>query len=1106
MPITTTAATPGATEPWQMVDAPTAGMTPDLDSDHGADDAALLAAHPASTALRVFLYRSQTAPNGALTMKIVSHGQALALGHAAEVLDRLGLPLLDYRSRHFRHGAASATVQTLALAGLTQATHDRGALDQSALDQLAAALRSALAGDAESDGFTRLIFSAGITLKESRLLRALAHYWHQLGCVFASDAIAAALLAQPAASRALLAWFTARFDPAESDRDARTSHLAAAAQSSIASLSGNDERRIFAGLANLLGAVVRTNFFQRDAAGRDKDYLALKFACAAVDGMPEPRPLFEIFVHSARMAGVHLRGGKVARGGLRWSDRLHDFRTEVLGLFKAQMVKNVVIVPEGAKGGFVVKQPPAGGDALRQAGIACYSTLIRGLLDVTDNLCDGRVVPPPQVVRHDDDDPYLVVAADKGTATFSDIANQISAAYGFWLGDAFASGGSVGYDHKQLGITARGAWEAVKRHFRELGVDASGEPLTVIGVGDMSGDVFGNGLLMSAQQQLLGAFDHRHIFIDPQPLATAFTERQRLFALPASSWADFAAACLGPGGAVYPRNADSVPLSPEAQQRFGLPATATPTALIQALLQAEVDLLWLGGIGTYVRAAGESDEQVGDRNNNAIRIEERQLRCRVVGEGANLGLTQRARSEAAQHGVRLNTDAIDNAGGVSCSDHEVNIKILLDSVLADGQLAASERHALLASMSGETCGLVLRDIQLQTQALSVASARAATDLDRHRRLIAFFERRGQLERGLAGLPADADLAARQALGQGLTRPELSVLLAHTKIALFGEFIASTLPDDALLEHDLLGYFPTPLRQRFAAAIRRHPLRREIITTAVVNSMVNRVGSGFVNDIYERTGAADAEVARAYLVSRELFGLEDCWCAIEALDTPANSASHIALLLASREIAELATLWLLRHQAAPIDISSTVAALRPLLAEAQSAALLQDGSPLAEAAAAYRQRLTLAGAPPALVEHMTRLWLLAGNLDLLSLAASQGLPLPPVLRAVDALREHLHLPALGELLASAPCSSPREASARTWLREVAGSVPIQLLRRHPLPADADSAAWLQQLLAGRQATLALYRRRYQDLTSQDQGDLAATVLVAAALRELVAEAA
>src|SRR5574343_291860 len=617
---------------------------------------------------------------------------------------------------------------------------------------------------------------------------------------------------------------------------------------------------------------------------------------------------------------------------MRWLDVPLDFRTEVLGLFKAQIVKNVVIVPEGAKGGFVIRQPPAaGGEALRAEAIACYSTLIRGLLDLTDNLVDGRVVPPPAVRRHDADDPYLVVAADRGTASFSDIANAISAEYGFWLGDAFASGGSVGYDHKALGITARGAWEAVQRHFRELGVDARHEPIEVVGVGDMSGDVFGNGLLLAAGMRRVGALDHRHIFVDPQPQGeAAFAERRRLFALPTSAWADFDPAALGPGGAVYARSAKTLHLSAEAQSRFGLAAEVTPEQLMAALLQAEVDLLWLGGIGTYVRAYDESDAAAGDRANDAIRIAGRQLRARVVGEGANLGLTQRGRIEAALNGVALNTDAIDNAGGVSCSDHEVNIKILLNTAQADGRLPRPERDALLASMADEVCDLVLPDIRLQTQALSVATTRAATDLDRHRRLIGFFEQSGQLERSLAGLPTDDQLAARRASARGLTRPELAVLLAHTKIALFGEIINADLPADPLLEQDLLNYFPSRLREAFRDDILNHPLRREIVTMTVVNSMVNRVGSGFVNDIHERTGATDAEVARAYLVARELFGLEDCWAQIEALDTAAGSAAHRTLMQATREIVELATVWLLRHRPSPLDISSTVAELRPMM--------------------------------------------------------------------------------------------------------------------------------------------------------------------------------
>ena len=642
--------------------------------------------------------------------------------------------------------------------------------------------------------------------------------------------------------------------------------------------------------------------------------------------------MFEIFVYSPRVEGVHLRGGPVARGGLRWSDRREDFRTEVLGLVKAQMVKNAVIVPVGSKGGFVPKRLPAGGDrdAIHAEGVACYRTFIQGLLDVTDNLIAGKVVPPPDVVRHDGDDPYLVVAADKGTATFSDIANEISAEYDFWLDDAFASGGSQGYDHKGMGITARGAWESVKRHFRELGLNTQRQPFTVVGIGDMGGDVFGNGMLLSPQIKLVGAFNHMHIFLDPDPdPVSSLAERQRLFALPRSTWDDYDRSLLSAGGGVYPRSAKSIDITPEVQACLGIEAERlSPAGLIQAMLKAPADLLWNGGIGTYAKSSKEHHDAAGDRANDAVRVNADELRCRVIGEGGNLGFTQAARIQFAQAGGRIYTDAIDNAAGVDCSDHEVNIKVLVNDVVQSGDMTMKQRNTLLESMTDEVGELVLRDNYLQTQALSLAAAQAPLMLDVHARLLRHLERVGGLDRGIEHLPDKEELDERHAIGAGLAAPELSVVLAYVKINLFVSLLESDFPDDPYLTQVLVAYFPRPLRDEFAARMPNHRLCREIVSTVMANELVNRQGTSFMFRLEEETGAKSADVTRAYLASRDIFGMEGIWAEIEALDNLVPATVQQSMLFEGRKLVERCTRWLLRHQSLPLDVSAIIQRFAP----------------------------------------------------------------------------------------------------------------------------------------------------------------------------------
>jgi glutamate dehydrogenase len=784
----------------------------------------------------------------------------------------------------------------------------------------------------------RLVLACGLQWREVAMLRAYSRYLRQIGMTFSQTYIARTMVQHRRLSQLLVRLFCTLFDPAQrEDFRSRAAGVLAELRQGLEAVQSLDEDRILRGFLTVIKETLRTNFFQRGGDGKAKPYLSFKLDSRSIRQLPDPKPRFEIFVYSPRVEGVHLRGGMVARGGIRWSDRREDFRTEILGLLKAQMVKNAVIVPVGAKGGFVVKKPPATGgrEALLAEGIECYKTLIRGMLDLTDNIVGDAVAPPADVVRRDGDDTYLVVAADKGTATFSDVANGVAAEYGFWLDDAFASGGSAGYDHKKMGITARGAWVAVQRHFRELGRNIQEQPFTCVGVGDMSGDVFGNGMLLSTHTRLLAAFDHRHIFVDPNPdEGKSFAERQRLFALPRSSWADYDRAAMSAGGDVFERGAKQVVLADEAAAALGLgnKKKLTPNELVQAILTAQVDLLWLGGIGTFVKHSKERHADVGDRANDSVRVDANHLRCKVVGEGANLGFTQRARIELALAGGRLNTDAIDNSAGVDTSDHEVNIKIALNDAMARGALTREGRDTLLPEMTDEVGALVLRDNYLQTQAISLTESMAPELLDRHARFIRALEKAGKLDRRLEFLPDEDEIRQRGAQRRGLVRPELSVLLAYAKIWLYEDLLASDVPDDPLLGEDLLRYFPTAMVERFRDAIEHHRLRREIVATYITNSTVNRVGPSFVFRMMEATARSAQEVARAYTITRDAFELRQVWAAIEELDNKVPAELQLRLLQEVRRLSEHATLWFLQRFDQELDVSRVVATFRPALRE------------------------------------------------------------------------------------------------------------------------------------------------------------------------------
>jgi glutamate dehydrogenase len=805
----------------------------------------------------------------------------------------------------------------------------------SELPSVAAQLEGALAalwnGEIDDDDFNALVLDARLTWRQVVVLRAYAKYLRQAGTMFSQDYIAHVLRHNPVIARQLIRLFESRFDPDRHSGEAeRSEALVEEITGELDEVASLDEDRILRAYLGLIMATLRTNYFRVKPGSDDwLNYLVFKLDAGAVPDLPAPRPRFELFVYSPRFEGVHLRFAGVARGGLRWSDRREDFRTEILGLAKAQEVKNAVIVPSGAKGGFVCKQlpDPAGREAHFAEVRGCYQQFIRAMLDVTDNIKAGQVIPPERVVRLDGDDPYLVVAADKGTATFSDTANEIALDRGFWLGDAFASGGSAGYDHKKMGITARGAWESVTFHFATLGVNIATTNFTVAGIGDMSGDVFGNGMLLSEHTQLVAAFDHRHVFIDPDPdAARSFAERRRLFGLPRSSWADYDAGLISAGGGIWPRTAKSVPVSPQAAAVLGLGSgtkALSPDQLITAILLAPVDLLWNGGIGTYVKASSQSNADVGDRSNDAVRVDGGALRCKVVGEGGNLGLTQEARIEYSLAGGLVNTDFIDNSAGVDTSDHEVNIKILLDEVVRDEEMTTADRDELMAAMTDEVGQLVLGHNYHQNRALAAAKAQANPMLHVHARYIRKLERDGRVKRRLEVLPADKDIAERRSAGGGLTLPEFSVLLAHTKIAAAQDVLASEVPDDPYLRKVLTSYFPVPLRKRFADRMESHRLHREIITTAVVNDMVDRAGTTFAFRLNEETGASVPDITESWLVAREVFGMAGFWDQVKGLDGQVPISAQVQALLEGRKLTERAARWLLHFRRPPFDIQATI---------------------------------------------------------------------------------------------------------------------------------------------------------------------------------------
>ena len=917
------------------------GYQESFDARSAVTDIGMIERLPSTNGIAMTLYRPVGAAEDSMRFKVMYQNEPLELSTVIPILENLGLRVLaEHPYRISQPGGGVIWMHDFRLAfGLPVAVDVhavRGTFEE--------AFANILSGATESDGFNRLILGARLNWREVTLLRAYANYMKQIGFNTTQDFIADTLAQHPEITRNLVALFRTSFDPrvnkGAGDEERRTERLRSKVIAALDEVANLNEDLTLRRYLDLINATLRTNYFQKHPDGRDKAYISIKFSPREIPDMPAPRPMFEIFVYSPKVEGVHLRGGKVARGGLRWSDRLQDYRTEVLGLVKAQQVKNAVIVPDGAKGGFVPKQlnKEMSRDEYQAEGVACYQTFIRGLLDVTDNLVDGDVVTPDNVIPKDWHDPYLVVAADRGTATFSDIANDIALEYNFWLGDAFASGGSQGYDHKGMGITARGAWVSVQRHFREKRIDIQQQDFTVIGVGDMAGDVFGNGMLLSEHIRLQAAFNHLHIFIDPNPDAAAsFKERQRLFALPRSSWEDYDKQLISKGGGVFSRAAKSIRITAAMRKAFDITAdTLTPNELINALLKAPVDMIWNGGIGTYVKASWETHAMVGDKANDGLRVDGDELRCKVFGEGGNLGMTQLARVEFALNGGACNTDFIDNAAGVDCSDHEVNIKILLEQLVKAGDLTLKQRNRLLAAMTGEVAALVLQNNYRQTLAISIAEHEVAQRQTEYRRFIDFLESGKRLDRKLEFLPSDEAIVDRQGQGKSLTRPELSVLISYAKVMLKETLINSDISEDRYIAREVETAFPARLRKKYLRNIYKHRLKPEIVATQVANDMINNLGITAAHRLLETSGASLPDVARAYIVSRDVFQFERFQAYIASLDNEVPADFQHDLMSNMIRRVRRGTRWFLRNRRLGLDPAKEVATFEQGLLDIQEA--------------------------------------------------------------------------------------------------------------------------------------------------------------------------
>ncbi|MEJ2867017.1 NAD-glutamate dehydrogenase [Actinomycetospora sp. OC33-EN08] len=1092
----------------------------DFPPERGVADLLVLDGLSGPDDLAVRLYRpgdhgadTDDPEGGDRRLKLYLVGRRITLSTVLPVLQSMGVEVVDERPYEVRRSdGRTAWINDFGLRmGLDSAAAD----DEDLTRRAAEAFTEIWRGRVGTDGFNALVLTAGLSWRQAALLRALARYQRQIGSTYGQSYITDVVSAHTDVAVGLVQLFEARFDPGlDGDRAARVADLDAQVESAIEAVTSLDADRILRALLGLVRATLRSNYFLLDDEGRPRDVLAFKLDPARVPGVPQPCPAIETFVHSNRLEGVHLRFGPIARGGLRWSDRIQDYRTEILGLVKAQAVKNAVIVPVGAKGGFVVKRPPAptgdpaaDRDAQRAEGVACYRLFIGSLLDLVDDRSNhgahADVVVPERVVRYDGDDTYLVVAADKGTATFSDIANEVATSRGFWLGDAFASGGSVGYDHKAMGITARGAWESVRRHFRELGRDVASDAITVVGIGDMSGDVFGNGMLLSEHLRIVAAFDHRHVFLDPDPdPAASFAERRRLFELPRSSWADYDESLISTGGGVYPRTLKRIPVSEQVAAALGLQGTDAldPPALIRAILRAPVDLLWNGGIGTYVKAAEETHADAGDKGNDAVRVDGAELRAKVVGEGGNLGLTQRGRIEFARAGGRVNTDAIDNSAGVDCSDHEVNIKILLDSLVERGELAEERRDSQIAATTDDVAALVLADNVAQNDVLGVARAHAADMLNVHEAQVTELEDRGRIDRELDVLPDAEGFEERRQAGEGLSGPELAQLMAHVKLDLTEALADDDLPDAEVFTRRLPSYFPPVLASTYPDAVVSHPLRRRIVTTMVANEVVDGGGLSYVHRLVAEVSATPADAVRAYQVATKVFGL-DALAADIADATAAGLPTHAAdgLTLGSRRVLDRASRWLLTHRPQPLAMGAEIQRFAPAVANLgpRVASMLRGGE--ADGLAERVQAMVSVGAPAELAERVVGALYGFGLLDVTEVteiaeADHDDDPddLVSVAELYYALSDHLGIDRLLTVVASLSRQDRWDALARLSLRDELYSslraVTLDVLADTDVSESADEkiAHWEQantsRLVRARTSLAEIARSGRTDLTT------------------------
>jgi glutamate dehydrogenase len=1101
-----------------------------VDASTAVDDIARIDRLRSGRRAILAVHRRPGDPERMVRAKLFS-ASPVTLSEVVPTFEHMGARVIDERPYEIRPRPADGDPVWVYDVGLSC---DPADLDRAG-EEFATAFLGVWTGRFEDDRLNGLVMRVGLSGRQITVLRAVLRYLRQAVIPFSDSYMITTLLDNPSIAGRLVALFEARFDP-DADEDRREQNVErthAEIIEAIDSVASLDADRILRSVLSVIDAMLRTNHWREIDGEPHPSYLSFKLDPSRLDMLPLPRPRFEIFVYSPRVEGVHLRGGRVARGGLRWSDRREDFRTEVLGLMKAQMVKNALIVPVGSKGGFVVKRPPPAADreAFLQEGIDCYRTFLHGLLDLTDNYVEDGVAPPERVVRYDSDDPYLVVAADKGTARFSDIANSVSEDYGFWLGDAFASGGSHGYDHKAMGITARGAWESVKRHFRELGLDVAGGQFTVVGVGDMAGDVFGNGMLRSRHTRLVAAFNHAHIFLDPDPDPDAsYVERRRLFELPRSAWSDYDTAAISEGGGVYPRSAKSIEITPQVRSALGTESVRmSPNELISAILRAPVDLLYNGGVGTYVKAATETHAEVGDRANDALRVDGAELRCRVVAEGGNLGFTQRGRIEYALRGGaegtggRINTDAIDNVAGVNCSDHEVNIKILLGDLITDGELLEDQRDTVLESMTDAVGEEVLYGSYTQTQALSLAVRQSVTMRDVQARLLRWLETHAGLDREIEVLPTEEVLAERRAERRGLVSPELAVVMAYVKIALYEELLDSDLPDDPYLLGDLERYFPAPLgtgsasadrapagtagAERYTREIGEHRLRRELVATIVAGQLVDRGGTTFAFRLGEEMGATAPQLARAFAVAREVFEMRDFWDAIEDLDNRIEAGTQMSMLLEGRRLVERATRWLCRSRArTEIDVTQTAhhfeEGVRELYAAIPEMLTTSDH-------AVYDARLTElseAGVPAELARRVAAMPALLSVFDIVEDAAACGTDQETATCVYFGIGERLSLDWLRDRVLELPRSDRWQALARSALRDDLYEVHRMLTREIAQGANGrDGVAAMETWLEENAESVARARSVLADVRASEIYDTTTLPVVVRELKNLASEA-